>query len=549
MKKLREKNYGKKALVLLLALIMILASAIPAMAYSNTNLDQAVNQTAAYLYSLSKNVGVGQTGGEWVVMGLARSGYNVPDSYYENYYKNLEAYVKECKGVLHNKKYTEYSRVIIAVTAIGKDARNVGGYDLTVALGDYEKTIWQGLNGPIWALIALDSGNYPIPTNKEATVQATRQMYIDRILSCQLSDGGWSLTGGTSSAVKGDEEADIDITAMALQALAKYQDQPKVAKATKEALDCMSKRQHADAGFDSWGTTNSESCVQMMVALGELGISLNDPRFVKNGRTMLDDLMEKFYIPNKGFRHTADGDTNGMASEQGFYGIVSAQRAAKGMNSLYRMGDHISFGETSAPVATAPVVKPVDKTEVSFSDIAGNKNEAAIIELASRKIINGMGEGTFQPDSTMTRAQFATIVTKSMGYEPIDTKKFKDVPSNKWYAGYIGAANKAGIVNGRTAETFDPEGLITRQEAAVMVANAAKLCAMNTELSVEATRDVLAAYSDYVTIATWAQTQMAFCYSNNIYNQEDLKTNPTVKITRGEIAQMLYNMLTAAAVI
>lgn len=130
--------------------------------------------------------------------------------------------MEACKGVLHEKKYTEYSRLIVALSSIGMDARNVAGYDLTYALGDYDKTIWQGMNGLIWALIALDSRNYPVPQNKEAKTQAIRQMYIDRILDCQLADGGWSLFGGTEAASTGDGVSDPDITGMALQALAKY---------------------------------------------------------------------------------------------------------------------------------------------------------------------------------------------------------------------------------------------------------------------------------------------------------------------------------------
>ena len=102
---------------------------------------------------------------------------------------------------------------------------------------------------------------------------------------------------------------------MALQALAKYQDQPAVAKATEEALACMSKKQNSEGGFSSWGTKNSESCVQIIVALCELGIPLDDPRFVKNGNTLLDNLMT-FYLPGNGFLHTADGSgSNQMASE------------------------------------------------------------------------------------------------------------------------------------------------------------------------------------------------------------------------------------------
>ena len=111
----------------------------------------------------------------------------------------LVTYVKECEGVLHERKYTDYSRVVITLSALGIDARDVGGYDLLKPLGDYDKTIWQGLNGPIWALIALDSANYPVPRNEEAETQATRQMYIDCILDAELDEGGWTLSRRTAA--------------------------------------------------------------------------------------------------------------------------------------------------------------------------------------------------------------------------------------------------------------------------------------------------------------------------------------------------------------
>lgn len=537
----------KRLVSLILICTLVIAGAVPVFGHSALDISNAVTDTAKYIYSISGGAGVSDVGGEWAVLGLARSGYSVPDEYYQNYYANVESYVESKQGVLHKRKYTEYSRVSLALTAIGKDPRNVGGYNLLTPLGDFDKTVWQGINGPTWALIALDSGNYPMPVNSEAKVQASRQMYVDYILSRQLSDGGWSLTGGTNDVTPGDERSDIDLTAMVLQALAKYTDQPAVAKAVDTALNTLSSRQHANGGFDSWGTVNSESCVQVVVALGELGIPVDDARFVKNGKTMIDNLLTNFYIKGSGFKHTADTKkSNGMATEQAFYGMVSANRQVNGQNSLYRMSDHITFKDAEKD----DTVKPTPtKVEVTFSDIDGNKYKDAILEMASLGFINGMGDGKFAPNSTMTRAQFATIVTKSLKLDPGEETTFKDVPAGKWYTGYIATACKFGIVSGRSADVFDPEGLITRQEAAVMVANAAKTCSMNTALDETSVRNTLAQFGDYMTIAGWAKTQMAFCYANDIYDQSDLDTNPTVKITRGEIAQMLYNMLTKALVI
>lgn len=548
------RYWKERGLSLLLALTLVFCLAGNAWAaVPRETLSAAVTDTAAYVYKTVTNPQVGSIGGEWAVLGLARSGYNVPDGYYQNYYATVEKYVKACNGVLHEKKYTEYSRLIVALSSIGKDARNVAGYDLTKALGDYEKTIWQGMNGPIWALIALDSAGYPMPKNPEAKTQATRQMYIDRILDCQLPDGGWSLFGGTEAESSGDGVSDPDITGMALQALAKYQDQPTVAKAAQEALDCMSAMQSSDGGFSSWGTANSESCVQMIVALTELGISLDDPRFVKNGNTMLDNLLT-FYRKGEGFLHTQNGSgSNQMATEQGFYGLVAAQRALDGKNSLYRMSDAISIpdavssGQPKEPglegkhadVTPVPITAP-GKT---FPDIIFSSAIAAIESLASRGIIDGKTSENYDPDGNMTRAEFATIVVRALGLKAEENGQFSDVPAGSWYAGFVDTAAKYGIVNGVGNGKYAPEATITRQEAAVMVARAAALCGLDTEMETVAVRNMLAQFPDYMSAADWARQALAFCYRDAILDQSELNIRPLDAVTRAEIAQMLFNML------
>ena len=539
----------KRGLSLLLTLVLMLSLCVPALAVSKSELTSAVSESAAYMLNAVKEPQVGSIGGEWAVIGLARSGYDVPQKYWDNYYAAVEDYVESCKGVLHKKKYTEYSRVVVALTAIGADPTNVAGYDLLKPLGDFDKTIWQGINGPIWALIALDSGSYDMPINTEAKTQATRQMYIDEILSRQNNDGGWSLT-----SKGGDSQSDPDITGMALQALAKYQTQPAVKAATDKALTCLSKMQDSDGGYASWETSNSESAVQVIVALCELGIDLNDSRFVKNGNTLLDNLF--FYRNADGsFSHTANGSGNDqMSSEQGFYGIVAAMRAIEGKNSLYRMSDcpirvsgNAGMNTIGLPNKHADVQKvPVTVPGTTFSDITNHANKTAIEELAARGIITGYNATSFGPNDTMTRAQFATIVVRGLGLPLTATNNFTDVKAGSWYASYVGTAYSYGIVNGRTATTFDPEGTITRQEAAAMVARAAKLCGMDTELETYEILNVLAQFGDYISIGEWARESMAFCYGEDILDQNDLDIEPKRAILRCEIAQMLYNMLGSA---
>lgn len=292
-------------------------------------LADTIDKTGKFLHSSVADPTFGSVGGEWLIMGLARSGLEISDEYYEIYFQNLCAYTAQQGGVLHAKKYTEYSRVILAVTAIGRDPADVGGFNMLQPLADFEQTVFQGINGPIFALLALDSGNYEIPENTVGSTQATRDLYVDYIINAQLENGGWSLMGG---------EAEIDVTAMALQALANYQDRKDVAEAVEKGLAVLSERQNDQGGYqyNAAESVSSESVSQVIVALAELGIALDDPRFVKNGNTLLDALMQ-FQQADGGFAHLMDGETDLLATEQAFYALVAANRVAQGESSLYRM--------------------------------------------------------------------------------------------------------------------------------------------------------------------------------------------------------------------
>ena len=514
---------------------------------SGESVKAALTDTAEFLLKTVPKPQVSSTMGEWAVIGLARSGCSVPDDYFSDYYSVVEKAVTDTKGILHDRKYTENSRVVLALTAIGKNPAAVAGYNLLEPLADFEKTVWQGINGPIFALLALDAGNYEIPPNQSAKVQATREMYVDEILSRQLADGGFALTG---------DAADPDITGMALQALSKYQSRTTVKLATEAALTCLSKIQDTNGGFTSdIGGKSLESTAQVVVALCELGLDVQDPRFVKNGKTVADDLLS-FYTPGKGFRHIeGGGGMSGMSTEQGLYALVSLHRRAEGSAGLYRMTDADPFRQPNSNQNTSAglpgknkdvAAMPVKQAGRTFADIAGHEFRHEIEALASREIINGMTDTTFEPGRTMTRAQFATIVTKGLGLAPKANGKFTDVPPSEWYAAYVGTANSYGIVNGISSSAFDPERTITRQEAAVMIANAAKLCGLDTQMGEVETRNMLAQFVDYTQTADWARPAMAFCYKAGILDQSELNVEPLREVSRGEIAKMVCEMLNAA---
>lgn len=287
----------------------------------------AIDDLTVQLVKTTPQAKPGSIGGEWLILGLARSDAEVPENYYNQYYTALKTLVKQKKGVLHQRKYTEYSRTILALTAMGKNPASVNGYNLLAPLGDYKAAVQQGMNGAVFALLALDSGDYQIPKHKTARIKATRNLYVNYILGRELSGGGWAVKGTT---------VDVDMTAMALQALAPYRDNKKVSAAVDRGLQKLSAMQNKQGGFTACGVTSSESDAQVIVALTALGIDLNDKRFVKNDNSTIDHLL-RYYQKGKGFVHTAGGEINAMATEQGFYALVAAERFYAGKNSLYDM--------------------------------------------------------------------------------------------------------------------------------------------------------------------------------------------------------------------
>lgn len=161
------------------ALLLVLCLLLTGCGSTQTPLER----TAEYLKTAVPEPDFGSLDGDWIVFGLARAGADLSDDYFERYYSAVEAAVQAADGKLDENRYTEYSRLILALTAIGRDPRNVGGYDLLLPLADLKKTTAQGVNGAAFALLALDCGGYEIPLDPEAAVQATRDGYVDVILA------------------------------------------------------------------------------------------------------------------------------------------------------------------------------------------------------------------------------------------------------------------------------------------------------------------------------------------------------------------------------
>lgn len=484
------------------------------------------DKTADYLINTVKAPTIASVGGEWTVIGLARSDENVPKSYFDTYYANVSSVVKNKKGVLHERKYTEYSRVVLALTSIGKNAENVLGFNLVKPLCDYSKTTMQGLNGALWALIALDSGSYG-----DADI---RNKYIDYILLREKKNGGWSLSANSVAT-------EADITAMVLTALSRYTYRTDVKNAVDRGISVLSRLQNDDGGYSLSGEKTSESTAQVLVAISSLGIPYSDKRFVKNGNSLVSALM-KYQKIDGSFSHTSKSDL--MATEQCFYALVASYRLAENKTSLFDMSDILYSGLKSKEPAVK--VQSIVFPGKTFEDIKVSKYKNEIEQLSSRGVINGFSDKEFCPDKTMTRAEFSTIVVRALGLDGGGESVFVDVTPNSWYAKFVATACKYGIVNGISETQFNPEGTITVEQACVMTERAGRLCGLSDTLTEAEVNSELSKYTDEKIVSTWAKSGVAYCSAMELLYDKHGVLSPQKAITRGEVAYILYHLLKGA---
>lgn len=301
-----------------------------------------LNATMAQLAATVTEPVFGTTAGEWTVLSLARGGYYAKDNaYFTDYYDrivetvNTTAASVNLNGALHKSKSTENSRLIVALSALGKDATSVGNWDLVKAYSEngFDWIKKQGLNGTIWALIALDSNNY---ATSDATI---RQQCVDSILSLQHDDGGWALQANLAYA------SDPDITGMALTALYPYREQPAVAAACEEAFACLSTIQNDNGTYTSGGAQCAESCSWVIVATTTWGINPDtDSRFIKNNKSVVDGLLAHYLSDSASFEHIIGAGSNAMATDQSCYALVAYDRFINGEKALFDYSD-VTFEE------------------------------------------------------------------------------------------------------------------------------------------------------------------------------------------------------------
>ena len=262
---------------------------------------------------------------DWYYIALSRYGVNCKNE------KSVTALKKAVddfyKEKLETVKVTDLQRVAFALMACKEDITSVNGHNLladaTYNRDKYRPLDAQGVNSLSYALLLLDSKKFDIPKNSGLT----RKKLINKILSYELDDGGFSLFG------KG---ADVDITSIVLQALAPYKNDSKVKKSVEKSLDILSKRQDSCGAYKSFDNkVTAESTAQVIIALTSLGINpVSDKRFIKNGKTALDGL-SVFKTEDGGYSHMEGLSSNAIAAYQSLCAFVAMHRLFSNKGAFY----------------------------------------------------------------------------------------------------------------------------------------------------------------------------------------------------------------------
>ncbi|HEY0828088.1 MAG TPA: S-layer homology domain-containing protein [Bacilli bacterium] len=515
---------------------------------------------------------------DWAAIGLARAGKEVPGSYLA-YAKQL---VKQQKGQFN--KVTDLERIILGVQAAGADPQNFAGYSLIDIVVNHSRMINQGANGPIYALLILGGGKYTIaedaPWNETAL--------IDWLLQAQGTDSGWSLISGGKSTV--------DVTAMALTALAPYKGQVKVQAAIDKAIASLSKLQLSSGGFNNSGE-NSETAAQVIIALTALNIDPTSPDFTKSGGNVLTNLVT-FGQPDGGFAHMKGGSSNGMATEQALLALDAYQLFINGNGRLYQKDDQVGIVmQIEGPQGSVITGKTrgTNVLEALESLLKNNKMKYIVVSSSFGKYvssINGIDAGLYggydgwgfyvqrggklvipsvgMADYTLLKgdkviihySDYGTPLIHSISTQPAEPK-FNEtflVKVNKLVMVWaddgtskeeISAAAGVTVQIGKQSVVTDKEGIANFQAVGVVGPHKATVSGYKTgapPLVIHSTHTIglQADYADRAGISDWALTSVQMAQSSGLMvgvSRQELRFNPKNSVTRAEFATILMKLI------
>ncbi|GGG22745.1 glycosyl hydrolase 53 family protein [Paenibacillus abyssi] len=207
--------------------------------------------------------------------------------------------------------------------------------------------------------------------------------------------------------------------------------------------------------------------------------------------------------------------------------------------SMEYAGGSWTGGELTAQIdhfsmyAVLEVTPRFDDVEASFwaHDV--------IQELAAKQIMEGTAPGAFEPQRSITRAEFTALLARALGLQANGQMPFTDVPVDAWYAEAVAAVFEAGIVKGRSSESFDPNAAITRQEMAVMA-----MTAYSITNGTAAAVDITLPFKDMEEVDQWAIDSVRSAFELGLIKgrKSDLFV-PQAWMSRAEAGQVIHRIL------
>jgi len=177
---------------------------------------------------------------------------------------------------------------------------------------------------------------------------------------------------------------------------------------------------------------------------------------------------------------------------------------------------------------------------IPFSDIHNSYAKEEIHTLYQQGIVKGDGNGRFYPLRPVTRAEFVTMLGRTLGLEPVQSplQPFLDVPYGNWADGWVQAAAQTGLVSGTSPDTFAPEQSITRQEAAAILVRAGgKQTSSLAHVKL----------ADQKAVASWALPYVKQAVASGLMTGYEGKFRPRGQLSRQELAVVLSRMMTVPA--
>ena len=444
-----------KNTIAIFMLLFFLSSCVSVSASQGDNFTPEVQKAIRYLHTTQNQDGgfpykIGQESSQsvtcWVIMGLAAAGEDIDDEEWAPGGKHPVDFLHSCQEDLNNT--CDYARTLLALISVDQGTI-YHGTDLVQSILSFQQEdgqfarVLQGergfINSHMWSILALNAAGQEIPAKEKA-----RQWLISR----QNSDGGFGWCEGVPS--------DADDTAVAIQVLILLGEDPCDSEVIKDSLAYLKTCQGADGGFSSGylagDKSNSSSDAWVIQGLLAAGQSPAAEAWSVKGNNAVTHLL-------------------GLQDQSGLFyympGVVAGpiQTTATALMSLGRIPSPAN--QLSQPV-------PGSRTVLALLDVPkAYWAYQQITELVKADVLNGYPDGTFRPEKPVNRAEFATMMVKGMGLT-IDANGgengFLDVPEDFWASGYIKTCVKKGYVKGMPGGVFSPGQSITgAQLAAILV--------------------------------------------------------------------------------